>query len=81
MNDVVWAIRTFKPDVIINRFNHKTPGTTHGHHTSSAMLSVEAFDLVGDKNKFSKQLKYTNVWQPKRLFNNTSSWFYRRQRR
>ena len=77
LNDVVWAIRTFKPDVIINRFNHKTPGTTHGHHTSSAMLSVEAFDLVGDKNKFSKQLKYTNVWQPKRLFHNTSSWFYR----
>ena len=38
LSDVVWAIRTFKPDVIINRFNHKTPGTTHGHHTTSAML-------------------------------------------
>ena len=47
LSDVVWAIRTFKPDVIINRFNHRTPGTTHGHHTSSAMLSVEAFDLAG----------------------------------
>ena len=45
LSDVVWAIRTFKPDVIINRFNHRTPGTTHGHHTTSAMLSVEAFDL------------------------------------
>ncbi|MCH3883288.1 MULTISPECIES: PIG-L family deacetylase [Tenacibaculum] len=75
--DVVWAIRTFKPDVIINRFNHRTPGTTHGHHTSSAMLSVEAFDLANDKNKFSNQLKYTETWQPKRLFYNTSSWFYR----
>ena len=28
LSDVVWAIRTFKPDVIINRFNHETPGTT-----------------------------------------------------
>ena len=77
LSDVVWAIRTFKPDVIINRFNHRTPGTTHGHHTSSAMLSVEAFDKVGNKNEFSNQLKYTSVWQPKRLFYNTSSWFYR----
>ena len=79
LSDVVWAIRTFKPDVIINRFNHRTPGTTHGHHTTSAMLSVEAFDLVGDKNKYKEQLKYTETWQPKRLFFNTSSWFYRNQ--
>ncbi len=77
LSDVVWAIRTFKPDVIINRFNHRTPGTTHGHHTSSAMLSVEAFDKVVDSTAFSSQLKFTEVWQPKRLFFNTSSWFYR----
>ena len=77
LSDVVWAIRTFKPDVIINRFNHRTPGTTHGHHTASAILSVEAFDLVGDKNQFQEQLKYTETWQPKRLFFNTSSWFYK----
>lgn len=74
--DVVWAIRTFKPDIIINRFNHRTPGTTHGHHTASAMLSVEAFDLAGDKNQFKNQLTTTKVWQPKRLFFNTSWWFY-----
>ncbi|OSY89392.1 LmbE family protein [Tenacibaculum holothuriorum] len=74
--DVVWAIRTFKPDVIINRFNHRTPGTTHGHHTSSAMLSVEAFDLAGDKTKYPNQLNKTSVWQPNRLFFNTSWWFY-----
>ncbi len=76
LSDVVWAIRTFKPDVIINRFNHRTPGTTHGHHTSSAMLSVEAFDLAGDKTKYAEQLKYTDTWKPNRLFFNTSWWFY-----
>ena len=79
LSDVVWTIRTFKPDVIINRFDHRTPGTTHGHHTASAMLSAEAFDLVGDKNQFKEQLKLTETWQPKRLFFNTSSWFYRNQ--
>jgi len=77
LSDVVWAIRTFKPDVIINRFNHKTPGTTHGHHTGSAMLSFEAFDLAGDSSKYKEQLQYTKTWKPKRLFYNTSSWFYR----
>ena len=76
LSDVVWAIRTFKPDVIINRFNHRTPGTTHGHHTTSAMLSVAAFDLASDTTQYAGQLKYTSVWQPKRLFFNTSSWFY-----
>lgn len=79
LNDVVWTIRTFKPDIIINRFDHRTPGTTHGHHTSSAMLSIEAFDLVGDKTKFTDQLQFTDTWQPKRLFFNTSSWFYKNE--
>ena len=76
LSDVVWAIRTFKPDVIINRFDHRTPGKTHGHHTSSAMLSMEAFDLANDASKYSAQLELTKTWQAKRLFFNTSWWFY-----
>jgi len=76
LNDVVWIIRNFKPDVIINRFDHRSPGSTHGHHTSSAMLSVEAFDLANDPSVFPNQLESTKVWQPKRLFFNTSWWFY-----
>jgi LmbE family N-acetylglucosaminyl deacetylase len=79
LSDVVWAIRTFKPDVIINRFDHRTPGTTHGHHTTSAMLSVEAFDLAANTTKYTSQLKHTDVWQPQRLFFNTSAWFYKSQ--
>jgi LmbE family N-acetylglucosaminyl deacetylase len=76
LSDVVLAIRQFQPDVIINRFDHRSPGSTHGHHTSSAMLSLEAFDLVGDKNAYPKQLSRTDIWQPQRLFFNTSWWFY-----
>ncbi|CAM4256385.1 PIG-L family deacetylase [Zobellia nedashkovskayae] len=76
LGDVVWAIRNFKPDVIINRFDHRSPGSTHGHHTASAMLSFEAFDLANDKNAYSKQLELTETWQPQRLFFNTSWWFY-----
>lgn len=76
LSDVVWAIRQFKPDIIINRFDHRRAGRTHGHHTSSAMLSIEAFDLANDASKYSSQLELTEVWQPKRLFYNTSWWRY-----
>lgn len=75
LKDVVAVIRKFKPDVIINRFNHKTPGSTHGHHTSSAVLSVEAFDLASDTS-YKTHLEKDKAWSPTRLFFNTSWWFY-----
>ncbi|WP_461533176.1 PIG-L family deacetylase [Sinomicrobium sp.] len=74
--DVVLAIRKLRPDIIINRFDHRRPGTTHGHHTSSAILSVAAFDLAADVNSYPNQLKQLQPWQPKRLFYNTSWWAY-----
>lgn len=76
LSDVVRVIRTFKPDVIINRFDHRTPGSTHGHHTSSAILSTEAFDLAGKKDAYPEQLNTLEAWNPERLFFNTSWWFY-----
>ena len=76
LSDVVLAIRRFQPDIIINRFDHRSPGSTHGHHTSSALLSVEAFNLAGSKEAYPNQLKVLDTWQPKRQFFNTSWWFY-----
>ena len=76
LSDVVWAIRKFQPDVIINRFDHRSSGTTHGHHTASALLSVESFDLANEATAFPNQLKWVKPWQPKRQFFNTSWWFY-----
>jgi LmbE family N-acetylglucosaminyl deacetylase len=76
LSDVVWIIRNFKPDVIINRFDHRNAGTTHGHHTASAMLSLEAFDLTNNPTVYPEQLTKTSVWQTKRIFFNTSWWFY-----
>ena len=76
LSDVVWAIRKTQPDIIINRFSQDTSVDTHGHHTSSAILSEEAFNLAADPSVFPEQLKYVQVWQPKRLFFNTSWFFY-----
>ena len=67
--DVVWLIRSFKPDIIINRFN-TIPGVTHGQHTTSAILAEEAFDLAADPSAFPEQLKFGKTWQPKRMFFN-----------
>lgn len=69
LSDVVWAIRKFQPDIIITRFN-TIPGVTHGHHTTSAILAGEAFDLAGKSDAFPEQLKWVNTWQPKRIFFN-----------
>ncbi|RED97007.1 PIG-L family deacetylase [Marinoscillum furvescens] len=75
--DFVWAIRKFKPDVLITRFS-RVPGVTHGHHTASAVLAMEAFELSGDATAFPEQLRYVDPWQPKRVFYNIGLWSYRR---
>lgn len=75
-SDLVWAVRKLRPDVIINRFDHRTSGTTHGHHTASAALAFEMFEKTDDKNTYPEQLKYVSPWKASRLYFNTSWWFY-----
>mgnify|MGYP001181560045 FL=1 len=76
LSQIVFRFRQFKPDIIIHRFDHRTPGATHGHHTSSAILSEKAFHLANDPKAFSKQLKTVSLWQPKLQFYNLSWWAY-----
>lgn len=76
LSDIVSIIRKVRPDIIINRFDHRSPGSTHGHHTASAMLSYEAFDLANKASEFPVSAKKYGTWKPKRLFFNTSWWFY-----
>jgi len=74
LSDVVWVLRKFQPDVMITRFPpDKRAG--HGHHTTSALLAAEAFDLAGNPEAFPEQLTYVDVWQPTRLVLNETSWF------
>jgi LmbE family N-acetylglucosaminyl deacetylase len=66
LSDVVWAIRRFRPDVIIVRF---PPDSTagHGHHTASSVLAHEAFAAAADPARFPDQLDAVKPWQAKRL--------------
>ena len=67
--DIVRVIRSFRPDVIVTRFSPQ-PGNTHGHHTASTVLAVEAFKLAGDPRAFPEQLGELTPWQPKRILHN-----------
>ncbi len=70
LSDVVWVIRNFQPDIVINRFPVTGEGG-HGHHTASGILANEAFDAAADPLRFPEQLKYVQVWQAKRILWNT----------
>lgn len=53
LDDVVRAVRTFRPHVIITRFPEEGP--THGHHLASARLAREAFAAAADPARFPEQ--------------------------
>jgi LmbE family N-acetylglucosaminyl deacetylase len=73
--DVVWVIRSFRPDVIVTRFS-PDDDKTHGHHTASAILAQEAFAAAADPNRFPEQLAFVKPWQATRLVWNTSPFFF-----
>ena len=70
LSDVVWVIRKFQPDIIVNRFPVTGEGG-HGHHTASGILANEAYAAAADPNRFPEQLKFVSVWQAKRVVWNT----------
>jgi LmbE family N-acetylglucosaminyl deacetylase len=65
LGDVVWVIRSFRPDVIITRF--PKDGGGHGHHTASAILAEEAFSAAADSTRFKEQLRHVRPWRARRL--------------
>lgn len=72
--DMVAVIRRFRPDVIVTRFS-PGPADTHGHHTASAVLAVEAFRAAADPKFHPEQLTGgITPWQARRLLWNRSSW-------
>ncbi len=70
IGDAVRVIREFRPDVIITRFSPE-PGGTHGHHTASAVVALEAFRRAGDPKAYPGQIAAgLTPWQPKRILHN-----------
>jgi len=61
--------------VMVTRFSPEDR-LTHGHHTASSILALEAFSAAGDPNRFPEQLAFVKPWQPTRLVWNTSPFFF-----
>ncbi len=74
LGDVVQVIRQFRPDVIVCRFP-VSGGGGHGHHTASAMLGLEAFELAADPAAYPEQLETLETWQALRIVVNTGRWW------
>jgi LmbE family N-acetylglucosaminyl deacetylase len=71
LSDVVWMIRRYQPDIIINRF----PGDAragHGHHSASGILGAEAFIAAADPSRFPEHFTYgVKPWKAKRILWNS----------
>lgn len=74
LSDVIKVFRQYQPDVIITRFPPDARAG-HGHHTGSAMLALEAFDLAAKPDVHPQQVKEFGTWQVKRLYTNTGRWW------
>lgn len=61
--DAVYVIRLIRPDVIVTRFALEG-GDTHGHHTASARLALEAFTAAADPKYQPEMLQ---PWQATRI--------------
>jgi LmbE family N-acetylglucosaminyl deacetylase len=66
LEDVAFVVRSFRPDVIVTRFS-PLPSETHGQHTASAQLALEAFARAADPSYGSAQLKRVKPWKARRI--------------
>ena len=66
--DIVRVIRTFRPDVLVSRFQG-TDRDGHGNHQASGILTREAFGAAADPSKFPEQIQEGLLpWQAKKFY-------------
>lgn len=74
LEDMVYVIRTVRPDIIVCRFPPDNRAG-HGHHSASAVLGLEAFKMAADPAAFPEQVKELGTWQTTRIVKNTGRWW------
>jgi LmbE family N-acetylglucosaminyl deacetylase len=66
--DMVRVIRTFRPDVLVSRFQG-TDRDGHGNHQASGIVSREAFRAAADPKRFPEQIaEGLQPWQAKKFY-------------
>lgn len=74
LSDVVSVYRQFQPDIILTRFP-PDERAGHGHHTGSAVLALEAFELSAKADYKPDQVARYGTWQARRVYLNTGRFF------
>ena len=81
LDEVVRLVRLTRPEVILTWLPNADAGENHSDHQAAGVLATEAFDLAGDRTKFSEQvsparnrtgmMNYTEglqTWQPQKIY-------------
>jgi LmbE family N-acetylglucosaminyl deacetylase len=68
LRDVVWVVRSFRPQIIVTVFSG-TPADGHGQHQAAGIMAREAFEAAGDPSRFPDQLRQgVEEWTPSKLY-------------
>jgi len=68
LGDMVRVIRTFRPDVLVSRFQG-TDRDGHGNHQASGIVTREAFRAAADPKRFPEQIAEGLLpWQAKKFY-------------
>lgn len=68
VRDVVWVVRTFRPQVIVSVFSG-TPADGHGQHQASGIVAQEAFEAAADPTRFPDLAAHgAEPWQAAKLY-------------
>ncbi|MDP2480188.1 MAG: PIG-L family deacetylase [Candidatus Palauibacterales bacterium] len=71
LSDMVWVIRTFRPQVVVSIFSG-TPADGHGQHQVAGDLTPIAFRLAADSTAFPEQLRWgARPWRAEKLYRRT----------
>ncbi len=69
--DLVRAVRSFRPQVLISIFSG-TETDGHGQHQAAGILAREAWEASGDRSRFPEQLEEgLEPWTPLKLYRRT----------
>jgi LmbE family N-acetylglucosaminyl deacetylase len=75
LEDVVWVVRKFRPQVIISVFSG-TPRDGHGQHQAAGIMAREVFAAAGDPSRFPDQLSEgVEAWRPLKLYETSRGGF------
>ncbi len=77
LRDIVWIIRSYRPQVVVSVWTG-TPRDGHGHHQASGILANEAFEVAADPSRFPEMAEYgLEPWRAQKLYH--SAWFRRNE--